>query len=82
LGRKGIAVKTQIELIQPGWKVYGSDGNELGIVASIDEHTLVVRKSGLLGDKNFIMPRDTVADVEEHRVELNLSKHEVDRLFA
>jgi hypothetical protein len=82
MGERGFAVKTHIEMVQPGWQVYGSDGVEIGIVASIDEHSIVVRKPGFLGDKDFHMPRDTVADVEEHRVELNISKHDVDRIFG
>jgi hypothetical protein len=76
------AVGMQIEMIQPGWKVVGNDGNDVGSVATIDEHTLVVKKRGLLGDKEVHLPRHTVGDVEEGRVELNVSKHDVERLFA
>jgi hypothetical protein len=76
------AVRMQVEMIQSGWKVVGSDGNDLGTVGTIDEHTLVVRKHGLLGDREMHLPRHTVADVEEGRVELNVSKRDVERLFA
>ncbi len=44
-----------------GWKVYGSDGEKVGLVTSFDEHTLVVRKPSLLGDKEFHLLRHTAS---------------------
>ena len=67
----------QIDEIQPGWTVFGSDGEELGTVIGLDASTLRVKKGGLLG-REVSVPRSSVADVETGRVELSMTKKEAE----
>ena len=72
-------------LIEPGWKVYDAGGEEVG---SVDE---VVGDSGddifnglsistsLLGRPRYV-PSERVATITEGRIELALSKDQVERL--
>jgi hypothetical protein len=64
------------EAIQVGWTVWASDGQELGTIVSVDPQTITVKQTGLLGGKVDI-PRSAVAEVEEGRVELSMTKQEV-----
>jgi hypothetical protein len=70
-------VNPQTEEIQPGWTVFGSDGEELGKVVAVDAMTLRVKKGGLLA-REVSVPRSSVADVETGRVELSLTKREAE----
>jgi hypothetical protein len=72
-------MEVQSELIQPGWTVFASDGEEVGTVSSFEGHTLAIRKSGLLGSKEFHVPQSAVRDVETGRVELSMTKEEVEQ---
>lgn len=67
----------QTEMIQPGWSVYAADGEELGDIAGVDEQAIVVRSRGLLGSKEYRVPKSAVREVETGRVELSISKEEV-----
>ncbi len=64
----------QVEMIQPGWAVFASDGEEVGRVVRLEGRTLVIKQGGLLGSKEFHVPRTSVADVETGRVELSINK--------
>lgn len=61
--------------IQPGSRVLGSDGEELGSVVSVAPDAITVRRRGLLGGTVEI-PRSLVRDTDEGRVELAVSAHE------
>ena len=65
------------ELIQTGWTVWTADGQELGTIIATDPTTLHVKKRGILGG-DVDVPRDTVDEVEIGRVELNLTKAELE----
>jgi hypothetical protein len=67
-----------VDAIQPGWSVFAADGQELGTVARLEAGTLIVKRSGLLGTKEFHVPRNAVSLVETGRVELSLNKHEAE----
>jgi hypothetical protein len=67
----------QTEMIQPGWAVFASDGDEVGKVVRLEAGTLVIKESGLLRSSEWHVPRSTVSDVETGRVELSLTKSEV-----
>jgi preprotein translocase subunit YajC len=72
-GRGEVRVqKIQADMIQPGWEVWTSGGEMLGRVVRIEGSTLAVKKEGLLGGE-ILVPRDAVRDVEERRVEVELS---------
>jgi hypothetical protein len=62
--------------IQPGWTVCASDGEELGIVVSVDPETIHLKKSGLFGGQ-LDVPRSAVDEVETGRVELSMTKAEL-----
>ena len=62
--------------IQPGWSVYASDGEELGTVVGVEGNTIRIKKGGLLGGE-MTAPMSAVAEVENRRVELSMTKQEV-----
>jgi hypothetical protein len=65
------------EIIQTGWSVWTSDGQELGTIIATDATSLRVKKRGLLGGEVEV-PRDAVDEVETGRVELSMTKSEVE----
>ena len=72
-------------MIRPGWKVYASDGTEVG---AVDEVTgddgadifdgLAIARSALA--KPTYVPAESVGPITEGRVELTLTKEQVDGL--
>jgi len=62
--------------IQPGWTVVASDGEELGTVVSLDPETIHLKKAGLLGGQ-LDVPRSAVEEIETGRVELSMTKSEL-----
>ena len=65
--------------IQPGWAVHASDGEELGTVFAVEGGTYIVTKKGLLGEKRLSFPRSAVASVETRRVELTMTRAELEQ---
>jgi hypothetical protein len=63
------------EMVQPGWEVWTSDGELLGKVIQIDGQMLKVKKGGLTGGE-VTVPRSSIREVEEGRVEVELTKQE------
>jgi len=68
----------QVDEVQPGWTVFCSDGEELGTVVGVDAATLRVKTGGFLG-KEVTIPRSSVTDVETGRVEISMTKQEVEQ---
>ena len=64
------------EMIQPGWTVVDSSGEEIGTVSNAEGAEIVVKKSGLLGGEVH-GPRTAVIEVETGRVEINKAKNEL-----
>ena len=67
------------EMIQTGWSVWSADGQELGTIIATDPTSMRVKKKGLLGGE-VLIPRSAVAEVETGRVEVTMSKADVDAL--
>ena len=67
----------QVEEVQPGWTVYGSDGQEIGTVVSADTSGIRVKKGGIRS-REITVPASNVADVETGRVELSITKREAE----
>ena len=72
-------------MIRPGWKVYASDGAEVGAVDEVagDDNAdifdgLAIATSAL-GNPKYV-PAETVGPITEGRVELTLTKEQVDAL--
>jgi hypothetical protein len=72
-------------MIRPGWKVYASDGTEVGQVDEVagDDNAdifdgLAVATSAL--GKPTYVPAESVGPITEGRVELTLTKEQVDGL--
>ncbi len=63
--------------IQPGWSVCASDGEELGTVSRVEGSTIHIKKGGLLGG-DLQAPVSAVSEVETGRVELSMSKQELE----
>lgn len=67
----------QAEMIQPGWSVFSSDGEELGTVIGIDSGVIRIKKSGLLGGE-LRVPKGSLQEVETGRVEISMTKKEAE----
>jgi hypothetical protein len=67
------------EMIQTGWTVWTADGQELGTIIGTDAVSMRVKKKGLLGGEVQV-PRGAVEEVETGRVELSMTKSEVEAL--
>jgi endonuclease YncB( thermonuclease family) len=65
------------EMIQTGWSVWTADGQELGTIIATDASSMKVKKKGFRGGEVQV-PRDKVDEVETGRVELSLTKTEVE----
>lgn len=63
--------------VQPGNSVWASDGEELGTIIAADETEIRVRKKGLMGG-DLTVPKSAVEEVETGRVELSMTKAEVE----
>lgn len=68
-------MNVEVELVQPGWAVFTSDGQELGTVIHVESGTIHVKTRGLMS-KELSIPRSGVQDVETGRVELSMTKKE------
>jgi hypothetical protein len=72
-------------MIEPGWKVVSADGKELGHVdevtgdSSNDIFNGLAIASGVFGRPKYV-PAEQVARIVEGRVELALTRQQVDRL--
>lgn len=67
----------QTDDIQAGWEVCSSDGHDVGKVVRIEGPTLVIKHGGLLRSHEWRVPRTAVSDVETGRVELSITKSEL-----
>jgi len=68
---------TMIEMIQPGWTVVDSNGEELGKVVRVDAEGIHVRKGGLIGGE-VVVPKSACTDAEEGRVELSVTRKDIE----
>jgi uncharacterized protein YrrD len=72
-------------VIEPGWKVVASSGDELGTVqevlgdTSADIFDGLAVKPGLLKSAKYV-PAERVKTITEERIELDISAHEFERL--
>jgi hypothetical protein len=72
-------------VIEPGWKVVDSEGNEVGAVDEIvgdssnDIFNGLAVSTSLLGKPRYV-PAERVAAITEGQVQLTLSKSEAERL--
>ena len=65
-----------VEEVQPGWQVWDKDGNEVGRVIDANGPSLRIK----IGNKDIAVPNSAVVSVETGRVELNMSKQELDKI--
>jgi hypothetical protein len=65
------------ESIQPGWSVWASDGEELGAIIRVEPEALIVKKGGLIS-REMSVPRDAVVEVETGRVELGMTRSQIE----
>lgn len=63
-----------VEEVQPGWNVWDRDGNEVGTVIAANGPTLKVKTGG----REIVVPNSAVGYVETGRVELNMTKQELE----
>lgn len=65
-----------IHEIQPGWEVCDASGEKVGEVVALESNSIHVKTGGLFS-KDYYIPPSAVDDIEEHRVELSVSKADV-----
>jgi uncharacterized protein (TIGR02271 family) len=68
---------SDINMIQPGWEVYGAEGYRMGTVDLVTAQYLVVT-TGTLVLRDLFVPHDAVADAADGRVRLRYGKYEVE----
>jgi hypothetical protein len=78
-GAQEVQIVTYVEResIQPGWSVWASDGEELGAVIRVEPATIVVKKGGLIS-RELNVPRESVVEVETGRVEVGLTRSQIE----
>ncbi|MDQ3690029.1 MAG: DUF2171 domain-containing protein [Chloroflexota bacterium] len=64
--------------VRTGVDVYGADGEKIGTVADTSNNYFVIEKTSLFTTDLFL-PTSTVAAVLDERVELNLTKEQIER---
>jgi hypothetical protein len=62
--------------VQPGWKVFTSDGQEVGTVVALSPDMMRVKMRGFMAGQQDI-PKSLIAETETGRVELNVAKAEM-----
>ena len=68
----------EADTVQSGWSVWTSDGKEVGRVIGVEPAAIRIRTTGILG-REVMVPKDAVDEVETGRVDLGLTKAEVDK---
>ena len=63
--------------IEPGWGGYANDGEHIGDVGEVGADFMRV-STGLFGGGDLYVPTTAVAMVADERVELNLTRQEID----
>jgi uncharacterized protein (TIGR02271 family) len=63
--------------IDNGWDVYGADGEKIGDVDEVHPHYIVVSKGFLFTSERYV-PVNAIANVENERVYLSVTKDEVE----
>ncbi len=66
------------EEIQPGWSVVDSKGEEVGTVVRAQGREFLIR----MGHREVSVPNSACSYIEEHRVELNMSRKELEQHAA
>ncbi|HSH21094.1 MAG TPA: DUF2171 domain-containing protein [Candidatus Caenarcaniphilales bacterium] len=72
-------VLDELNRIQQGWRVVGSDGSEMGKVAAVHEDHLVV-EAGTLFKHNLYVPVTALVEIGDERVSLNVPAGDADEL--
>ncbi len=65
--------------IQPGWNVYGSEGDKLGEVSDVGTNYITVSK-GWLFTTDIYIPVSAIASIEQDGIFLNIPKDQVERM--
>lgn len=63
--------------LRSGWDVYGADGARIGTIADTSTNYFVV-EMGFRPTKDLFVPRSAVIAVSDERVELKLTKDELE----
>ena len=69
----------EVNQIQHGWDVFGSDGDKIGDVSDVGPNYVLVTK-GFLFTKDIYIPTSAITGIENDRVYLNIAKDQVDSM--
>jgi hypothetical protein len=64
--------------LRSGWVVFGADGAKIGTIADTSNNYFVIEKRGALRTADLFVPRSAVVAVSDERVELRLTKDELE----
>jgi uncharacterized protein (TIGR02271 family) len=67
----------QFRMIRPGWQILGSDGEDVGTIASVEADYFVVSEGFFFPSERYI-PAAAVRAVEDGTVFLSVTKDEID----
>ncbi len=68
-----------LQRIQQGWDVYGSDGDKLGSVSEVGRNYVLVSK-GFLFRKDIYIPLSAITDVSQDGVYLGVTKDQLENM--
>jgi hypothetical protein len=71
-----VPMYSDLEQIQPGWEVYEPAGDHIGDVIGVEADRVHIQTNGLSTPELFI-PQNAIAEIEPHRVELNVPKNDL-----
>ena len=69
-------MQVNLHEIQPGWEVYEPAGKVVGSVVGVESGSVHIKTGGLMA-KDFYLPPNAIAELEPHRVELNVAKDDL-----
>ena len=66
----------EYEMVQPGWDVYDSAGEDVGDVAEVGQGWIRVHK-GIVFRSDLYVPVNAITNIEDRAVWLNVAKSEM-----
>lgn len=68
----------QLQQIEPGWGIYGSDGHKLAEVAGVHASGFVWATKGFFFPEDFYIPRRAITGIEPGRVHVNVTEAQLE----
>jgi sporulation protein YlmC with PRC-barrel domain len=66
----------EAQVVQPGWEVYGNDGERVGVVDEVDPEAFTMELE-ILGGSAVRVPFSSIVAADDGRVEIDLPSQDV-----